>query len=88
MAATGTGSTATNAGTVSNDGDYGMYANGSSSTILNAGTVSTSATLILPLVSRLDIGSSASATVSLNGTLKRLAFYPKALPSNVQALTA
>lgn len=48
----------------------------------------TETTQALPVVGRLYIGGGATGVVSGIQRIKRLAYYPKALPTNLQALTA
>ncbi len=43
---------------------------------------------VLPVVSRALIGSLDASVYPLTGHIKKIAYYPKALPNNLQALTA
>ena len=55
----------------------------------NGNGVVTSSTGLVPAVNQAAIGGSIGVTRSLNGTIKRIAYYPKALTSTqLQALTA
>jgi hypothetical protein len=54
---------------------------------VNGGAVSTDTDGTLPVVDSLRIGVGVSGVGYLNGTIKKLAFYPKALPANLVALT-
>jgi hypothetical protein len=43
----------------------------------------------IPTVNQLRIGADADGTIKLNGTIRRIAFYPQRLPNTtLQALTA
>jgi hypothetical protein len=59
-------------------------------TVADSGTVSTDTSGIIPVVNKLSIGSSwSNAGNFLNGTIKKLAFYPSRLSNaQLQALTA
>jgi hypothetical protein len=46
---------------------------------LNAGTVATDTSGAIPIVDRMFIGQRTAGSVSLNGTIKKLAYYPKRL---------
>jgi hypothetical protein len=55
----------------------------------NANTVGTDTSASIPTVDRLALGISVASTQSLNGTIRRLAFYPQRLAnSQLQALTS
>ena len=60
--------------------DFSRSYNGNSAITDSSGT--------LPVVSRMLIGTGTGGINDLNGHIRRLAFYPAALPSYVQALTA
>jgi hypothetical protein len=54
----------------------------------NGALASASSPAAMPTVTRLDIGSGPGAAIDyLNGTIRRLTYWPQALPSRLQALT-
>jgi hypothetical protein len=54
----------------------------------NAGTVGTDTTAIIPVVNQLRIGTDGDGTSALNGTIKRIAYYPTRLSDQqLQSLT-
>jgi hypothetical protein len=56
---------------------------------LNAGTVATDTSGVLPVVDRMFIGQRTAGSVSLNGTIKKLAYYPARLSNTeLQGLTS
>ena len=59
--------------------DFGFSENGSTPTVDNSGTLGT--------VDRMGIGMDSSGTAPLNGHIRRLTFWPQALPSRLQTLT-
>jgi len=71
----------------------GKYANGFKvndfAISINSGTVSTDTSGTVPLVTQLKIGRRYSDTSYLNGTIKKIAYYPlKATSAQLQALTS
>ena len=59
--------------------DFGFSENGSTPTVDNSGTLGT--------VDRMGIGMDSSGSAPLNGHIRRLTYWPQALPSRLQALT-
>jgi hypothetical protein len=59
--------------------DFGFSENGSTPTVDNSGTLGT--------VDRMGIGMDSSGAAPLNGHIRRLTYWPQALPSRLQALT-
>jgi hypothetical protein len=55
----------------------------------NGATPLTDTVANIPTVNQLRIGADADGTIKLNGTIRRIAFYPQRLPNTtLQALTA
>jgi hypothetical protein len=55
----------------------------------NAGSAGTDTSALVPVVSQLNIGSEFNASTYLNGTIKKLAYYPiRATNAQLQALTS
>jgi hypothetical protein len=54
---------------------------------VNGGTVSTSSTGSVPVVNRMIIGANVAGGAPVNGTIKRLTYWPQALPSRLQSIT-
>jgi hypothetical protein len=55
--------------------------------VTNGGTVSTDTSGSVPTVNRMVIGANNFGTANINGTIRRLVFWPQALPSRLQAIT-
>ena len=56
-------------------------------TCVNAGTVTAQLSGTVPTTSRLNIGADAAGANQLNGHIRRLTFWPQALPGQLQAIT-
>ena len=64
------------------------YKNNDFNISLNNSALATDTSGNVPLVTQIGIGRRLDATLYLNGHLRKLSYYPKALPANLQALNA
>ena len=63
-----------------NTDDFAAVSNGGTAAVDTSGTV--------PVVNTLRIGNNHNAAAAINGTIKTIAYYPKALPASLPALTS
>jgi hypothetical protein len=54
---------------------------------VNGGTIGTSSSGSIPVVNKMVIGANVFAGAYVNGTIRRLVFWPQALPSRLQSIT-
>jgi hypothetical protein len=67
----------------------GVYKVNDFAGVANAGTVQTDTSGNLPVVNQLGIGNNTYSGGYLNGTIKKLAYYPtRVTDANLQALTS
>jgi hypothetical protein len=66
------------------------YAVNDIAAVLNAGAAGTDTTAVIPVVAQMIIGGDTNVSANLlNGTIKKLSYYPQALPAaQLQALTS
>jgi hypothetical protein len=87
-AAVGSATTANTATANTASKTAGAYRVNDFAVSLNAGTVATDTSGTLPIVDRMFIGQRTAGSVSINGTIKKIAYYPKRLANaELQALT-
>ncbi len=81
--------TKTGVGTSVSEKVDGAYKTNDFALTADGAAVSVDTQGVLPLVNQLRIGANATGTVSINGTIKKIAYYPARLPDAVlQAMTA